>query len=80
MRKCQITNKTLTFSSPAHISMREHTHTHTYQYEAAVPLPRHTAAVGLLLTAALLGHCFFETAANNTAKGESHFNAARRVS
>ncbi len=34
-------------------------------------LPRHTAVAGLLLTAALLGRCFFETAANSTTS-ESH--------
>lgn len=36
----------------------------SYQCEAAVLLPRRTAAAGLLLTAALRGHCFSETAAH----------------
>lgn len=43
---------------------------HTYQCEAAVQLPVRTAVAGLLLTAALLGHCFSETAANSMKKGE----------
>lgn len=47
----------------------------SYQCEAAALLPRRTAVVGLLLTAALLGRCFSETAADSTTTGESHFTA-----
>lgn len=49
--------------------MRTHK-TLSYRCEAAVLLPRHTAVAGLLLTAALLGRCFSETAANSKMTGE----------
>lgn len=41
----------------------------SYQCEAAVLPPEHTAVAGLLLTAALRGHCFSETAAKSTFLG-----------
>lgn len=67
--KGQITNEMFTVSSPADMSVRTHK-TLSYRCEAAVLLPRHTAVAGLLLTAALLGRCFSETAANSKMTGE----------
>lgn len=55
----------LSVTCPDHMSIPAYTQPFAYQCEAAAPLPRHTAAAGLLLTAALLGRCFFETAANS---------------
>lgn len=45
----------------------------SYQCEAAVLLPEHTAVAGRLLTAALRGHCFSETAAQSTFMDKLHF-------
>lgn len=38
-------------------------------------LPEHTVVAGLLLTAALRGHCFSETAAQSTFIGKLHFES-----
>lgn len=43
-------------------------HVYPYRCEAAALPPRRTAAAGLLLTAALLGHCFSERAAHRTSR------------
>lgn len=59
MRKYYKLNVKGQMKCPDHISIP------AYQCEAAALLPRHTAVAGLLLTAALLGRCFFETAANS---------------